>query len=110
SRRGHNQALVAQLGQFAVVRSCAPHLVFGIQHHHVIGVVRHVERLGRRPGQSLQNQRRRWPVLEGQIREIQLQPAFCPAGNGQWTRSEEHTSELQSRENLVCRLLLEKKK
>src|SRR5436309_6571261 len=25
-------------------------------------------------------------------------------------RSEEHTSELQSRENLVCRLLLEKKK
>src|SRR5690606_41553085 len=29
-------------------------------------------------------------------------------GNGH--RSEEHTSELQSRENLVCRLLLEKKK
>src|SRR5690606_39675274 len=28
---------------------------------------------------------------------------------GTW-RSEEHTSELQSRENLVCRLLLEKKK
>src|SRR5690606_39435553 len=29
---------------------------------------------------------------------------------GRQTRSEEHTSELQSRENLVCRLLLEKKK
>src|SRR5690606_8845315 len=29
---------------------------------------------------------------------------------GDWSyRSEEHTSELQSRENLVCRLLLEKK-
>src|SRR5690606_2770032 len=28
----------------------------------------------------------------------------------QGVRSEEHTSELQSRENLVCRLLLEKKK
>src|SRR5690606_41473967 len=27
----------------------------------------------------------------------------------EYTRSEEHTSELQSRENLVCRLLLEKK-
>src|SRR5207302_11006669 len=27
-----------------------------------------------------------------------------------YVRSEEHTSELQSRENLVCRLLLEKKK
>src|SRR5690606_41630746 len=29
---------------------------------------------------------------------------------GPAARSEEHTSELQSRENLVCRLLLEKKK
>src|SRR6266511_5624599 len=31
-------------------------------------------------------------------------------GAGPPIRSEEHTSELQSRENLVCRLLLEKKK
>src|SRR5207249_11759987 len=30
--------------------------------------------------------------------------------NGDWPRSEEHTSELQSRFDLVCRLLLEKKK
>src|SRR2546422_7690241 len=29
---------------------------------------------------------------------------------GAWWRSEEHTSELQSRLHLVCRLLLEKKK
>src|SRR2546430_12378602 len=28
----------------------------------------------------------------------------------QWQRSEEHTSELQSQSNIVCRLLLEKKK
>src|SRR5690606_19818458 len=34
--------------------------------------------------------------------------AYVPAYAG--IRSEEHTSELQSRENLVCRLLLEKKK
>src|SRR5271165_7634015 len=36
-----------------------------------------------------------------------------PAGGGALLphqRSEEHTSELQSRENLVCRLLLEQKK
>src|SRR5207302_10949085 len=32
------------------------------------------------------------------------------APNATPSRSEEHTSELQSRENLVCRLLLEKKK
>src|SRR5690349_23168209 len=33
-----------------------------------------------------------------------------PAGREQQARSEEHTSELQSRRDLVCRLLLEKKK
>src|SRR5215475_429852 len=33
-----------------------------------------------------------------------------PTDHTVWARSEEHTSELQSRENLVCRLLLEKKK
>src|SRR5258707_12084680 len=32
---------------------------------------------------------------------------YCPARS---SRSEEHTSELQSRQYLVCRLLLEKKK
>src|SRR3712207_8697043 len=32
------------------------------------------------------------------------------AGEGPRARSEEHTSELQSRQYLVCRLLLEKKK
>src|SRR2546430_12361457 len=31
------------------------------------------------------------------------------ARGGDWIRSEEHTSELQSQSNLVCRLLLEKK-
>src|SRR2546430_16434158 len=32
------------------------------------------------------------------------------APRDRWPRSEEHTSELQSQSNLVCRLLLEKKK
>src|SRR5690606_42014331 len=35
---------------------------------------------------------------------------FTAADAASRLRSEEHTSELQSRENLVCRLLLEKKK
>src|SRR5690606_40955891 len=34
---------------------------------------------------------------------------WVEAGDIAFYRSEEHTSELQSRENLVCRLLLEKK-
>src|SRR5690606_41184490 len=37
-------------------------------------------------------------------------PAGRSAADAAGARSEEHTSELQSRENLVCRLLLEKKK
>src|SRR5207302_10870373 len=55
------------------------------------------------------------------IATVPLSPAQTPrtrtSGSNQTTttaapihtRSEEHTSELQSRENLVCRLLLEKK-
>src|SRR2546428_4045260 len=38
------------------------------------------------------------------------QSAFPDADHGRKSRSEEHTSELQSRSDLVCRLLLEKKK
>src|SRR2546430_7120777 len=37
-------------------------------------------------------------------------PAFGPEARHHDRRSEEHTSELQSQSNLVCRLLLEKKK
>src|SRR2546430_7824291 len=38
-------------------------------------------------------------------------PAGCaPTGGGRCYRSGEHTSELQSQSNLVCRLLLQKKK
>src|SRR5258705_7071116 len=40
--------------------------------------------------------------------------SLTPVGGGaalvSWSRSEEHTSELQSLRHLVCRLLLEKKK
>src|SRR2546428_6899759 len=38
------------------------------------------------------------------------QTLIVTAGCGRAQRSEEHTSELQSRSDLVCRLLLEKKK
>src|SRR5690606_41673751 len=54
-----------------------------------------------------------------QLRPIQRRRGFCGPRLARYAldrhsppahvRSEEHTSELQSRENLVCRLLLEKK-
>src|SRR2546430_13352439 len=39
-----------------------------------------------------------------------LRPVHRPCQSARHPRSEEHTSELQSQSNLVCRLLLEKKK
>src|SRR5690606_42099233 len=52
---------------------------------------------------------------QGKRRLVQIQVESFNAEDhqvdtAQAPRSEEHTSELQSRENLVCRLLLEKKK
>src|SRR3712207_8586546 len=46
-----------------------------------------------------------WHVWEGDVR-----PPLSPVPGRTGLRSEEHTSELQSRQYLVCRLLLEKKK
>src|SRR5690606_41706388 len=43
-------------------------------------------------------------------RQERERPASKTPAASNCMRSEEHTSELQSRENLVCRLLLEKKK
>ena len=41
---------------------------------------------------------------------FEIKVVILPLLNKYETRSEEHTSELQSPRNLVCRLLLEKKK
>src|SRR2546430_12601030 len=51
------------------------------------------------------------PILSASTAN-QPQPRRCASQRGQSAleRSEEHTSELQSQSNLVCRLLLEKKK
>src|SRR5690606_42012423 len=64
-----------------------------------------------REGDLLRLRRRGEPQAERAAAEV-LRPAPAPRrlqgdGPGSGHRSEEHTSELQSRENLVCRLLLE---
>src|SRR5206468_13106851 len=55
---------------------------------------------------------RRWMMADRRARTC---PSMIPSAStryvrGDHRRSEEHTSELQSRSDLVCRLLLEKKK
>src|SRR5688572_32453817 len=69
--------------------------------------------LFRSPELLAEAEKRRWepdPVsgekLQTLAREVVTQPPEVIAK----MRSEEHTSELQSQSNLVCRLLLEKKK
>src|SRR3712207_7369096 len=47
-----------------------------------------------------------WGVVGHDVDHVELEVLLLQ----QQTRSEEHTSELQSRQYLVCRLLLEKKK
>src|SRR5258707_2317033 len=50
------------------------------------------------------------PRVEAHLVEPRLQYADVVSARSRRKRSEEHTSELQSRQYLVCRLLLEKKK
>src|SRR2546430_13548876 len=52
----------------------------------------------------------RSPSLESSMRPLRPARQMKLESGGEIKRSEEHTSELQSQSNLVCRLLLEKKK
>src|SRR3712207_8043197 len=72
------------------------------------GRVAHGHRPHRAP-QPAHRPRGRDPVTDG-VTDHQRDPAAAERDGVVPVRSEEHTSELQSRQYLVCRLLLEKKK
>src|SRR2546430_16858031 len=65
-------------------------------------------RLGRRRRDSAKLLEYYWATIEECVPPEAIVSSLAAAGFG--ARSEEHTSELQSQSNLVCRLLLEKKK
>src|SRR5690606_40266160 len=69
------------------------------------GVVSRTPPRGRRPGRPATAA----SSCRCRHRSRRTAPRRCPRRTPRTWRSEEHTSELQSRENLVCRLLLEKK-
>src|SRR2546422_6409495 len=60
---------------------------------------------------DLSDRRQGAPVPGGERRHDDVEDALLASTHGglRFARSEEHTSELQSRLHLVCRLLLEKK-
>src|SRR5256885_11511822 len=72
-----------------------------LEHRHHVGAAALPRRLGAVHGVERRGQRRRRRAPAQGLGE---------AGVARPARSEEHTSELQSPCNLVCRLLLEKKK
>src|SRR5258708_24980815 len=49
-------------------------------------------------------------AIFGRVEHFSCHDYYCLARSAGCLRSEEHTSELQSPDHLVCRLLLEKKK
>src|SRR5690606_20010161 len=112
---GAGAQLMAKVGDYAQIRmpsgevrlvhlKCMATLgqVGNVDHENIeIGKAGRSRHMGRRP------------TVRGSV----MNPNDHPHGGGEGkapiggqARSEEHTSELQSRENLVCRLLLEKKK
>src|SRR5256885_6482162 len=75
------------------------HAVGGLGDRLVAGADNHFDLAGR----ALESQ-----ALEGRDHQVGARAVAAVRGLGLLPRSEEHTSELQSPCNLVCRLLLEK--
>src|SRR5690606_41775447 len=98
---------IIQLGPSVPTRRSSD-LDDGVFHAHFLDCLGNALRLicivfgGTSRGDSAECAASRTNISQDHKRSRTRSPAF--------TRSEEHTSELQSRENLVCRLLLEKKK
>src|SRR2546422_3759161 len=66
--------------------------------------------LFRSPGTGASSSKYHWTGISLENKYMVWNPADHLFGLTLYLRSEEHTSELQSRLHLVCRLLLEKKK
>src|SRR5690606_40500545 len=110
-RRGEQIRLQLSVANRIVPVGILPGLALGLDVFD--GLFRHFLDVGRHRPESLPNGKRQsrldaFPERLSLLLLETLGNAFVISRQGV-IRSEEHTSELQSRENLVCRLLLEKK-
>src|SRR5436189_680555 len=96
-------------GTFHVSRYCALPLFF-----YCYGHIRHLHSFPTRRSSDLSSCSCMFQAQSrpGRLEKMPHLCPYCPSARRfrSWTRSEEHTSELQSPMYLVCRLLLEKKK
>src|SRR2546430_11723441 len=88
--------------------------IYTLSLHDALPILRKYPSWGALADAPARQVREAWYPLGYNIRPVRLQPSpVLPSdgpGDRLQARSEEHTSELQSQSNLVCRLLLEKKK
>src|SRR5207244_7750031 len=96
----------------------APTSIYTLSLHDALPICRRgrdrsLDRLGYRPGDAPRGRRARILLLERQDEGAGRAPRalarLAPHAAARCDRSEEHTSELQSPDHLVCRLLLAKK-
>src|SRR5690625_1259360 len=97
---GHAIQTYAEGEGFSVVREFTGHGIGPTMHEPP-----HIPHFGE-PNKGIRLKEGMVITIEPMINEGTWKSKMDPNG---WTRSEEHTSELQSRGHLVCRLLLEKK-
>src|SRR5206468_10914305 len=86
------------------------HDALPISGRHVAASIIKVIMAGQRMRQPARGRNGSYTALLAAEADIHPSMAMCKLRPGGAIRSEEHTSELQSRSDLVCRLLLEKKK
>src|SRR5438270_5590554 len=85
------------------VSATPPSMIYTLSLHDALPIYQIVAR------QHADALRGQWKAAVGAVVAIVAHHEIMAGGDG-IDRSEEHTSELQSQSNLVCRLLLEKKK
>src|SRR5699024_12052824 len=99
---------LSKSGQYAAKKAEQAKSSVRAKVEHVFGVVKKQLRFRKTRYRGLEKQQAKFNIMFA-LANLILDDRPCLAAESDLPRSEEHTSELQSRFDLVCRLLLEKK-